>query len=46
MWRKVLNFIVAVAMLFGVSSSFIDYYINADKREIKTQYVDPGPGGG
>ncbi|MED2753641.1 hypothetical protein P4278_31985 [Bacillus thuringiensis] len=46
MWRKVLNFIVAGAMLFGVSSSFVGYSINADKKEIKAQYVDPGPGGG
>lgn len=46
MWRKVLKFIVAGAMFFGVSSAFVGYNINTDKREIKAQYVYPGPGGG
>ena len=41
MWRKVLKFIVAGAMFFGVSSAFVGYNINTD-REIKAQYVIRG----
>ncbi|MEC5304721.1 hypothetical protein [Bacillus thuringiensis] len=46
MRNKVLSIIVTGAMFLGVFSSFESYNINSDKKEIRVQYVDPGPGGG
>ncbi|MEX0417895.1 hypothetical protein [Bacillus sp. C30] len=46
MRNKVLSIIVTGAMFFGIFFSFANYNINSDKKEIKAQYVDPGPGGG
>ncbi|MED3468667.1 hypothetical protein P4485_22840 [Bacillus thuringiensis] len=46
MGNKVLSIIVTGVMFLGFFSSFTSYNINSDKKEIKAQYVDPGPGGG